>query len=119
MQCKHQFFLVLLFKQMLNVALDLVCHQNRGVDFSCSITRRANFLGGNVHLRAYTLTSDLHQPEFGKRKYSMLSAITLHLVFHFLRDELLVIRISHIYEIYNNNSAHTTNTQQPRKLTDI
>src|SRR5258706_11697344 len=103
---------------MLNVALDLVCHQNRGVDFSCSITRGANFLGGDVHLRAYTLTSDLHQPKFGKWKDGVFGAITLHLVFHFLRDELLVIQISHINEIYNHNSAHIAETQLASNFTN-
>src|SRR5260221_7411789 len=103
---------------MLNVVLNLVCHQNRGVDFSGSVTRGANFFGGNVHLWAYTLTSDLHQPEFGKRKYSMFGAIALHLVFHFLRDELLVIQISHIDEIYNHNSAHIAETQLASNFTN-
>src|ERR1051326_5967646 len=96
---------------MLDVTFNLMSHQNRSVDLTGTIARRANFAGDDVHLRAYSLAGNLHQTEFRKWQYGVFGTIVLHLFLHLLRDELLVVEISHIDKIDNNYSAHITQPQ--------
>ena len=98
------------------VPLDFVGEQDRGIHLSGTIAGGALLGGGDLDFGAHALTGDLHQAELAQRQDGVLGTVVLHGVAHGLGQLLAVLRVAHVDKVHHDDAA---DVPQPQLAGDL